>query len=1002
MPARRNALTSFLGRARTRARRREIGALAADSVLTAIGLGLAGAVISATTRRGDLAAAGTALALAAAAGAGTWRLRAAMRRHRDLLATARVIARHRGPLGAASPPGADADLRSEILGAAELAAGRAAHAGSPGLRDAYVDDVGHRVAHRDPARAVPRPAWRARVAAAAVLVALAAGFSLHPSAGPGLELLASARDGRPPSPPRPVWRELELTIVYPAHTDRPPRPVLNPTGALRVPAGTRLDLALHATQAAQAVRVVVVYDADELREPPPPELFDLERPDPRGAPLRWTGSVTVRGGGSWTVVLLDDEDDDPERAVRSPLLPLELEPDLAAEIDLRPLPAEQRRGSDEVPVEVRFSARDDFGLVAGSLVYQVGDGEIVKIPLEAPPPGARTWRHRHTWDLSAIPLEQRSDVTYWIEVRDDDPGLGLSPLPDPPGKVAESARHSLVVEDREREHARNVTSLLELRDAALDTLAARLVPSPSGAEGPLDPSRRIHRLAGELLASFAVLLDDLSVDTMVRERDVETFAGIHARLLALHRDEERLLARVPPGAESLRAARVAGLVRALAQHNGREVVQLEDDIIRLDDLVDAQIFARLERLLDRAETTLQKLVDLLEQHEAGDHSVRPRIDQLEQRLREDLRRIAETRAMLRKELGDEFMNLDALSALEERMRELELGTMLGQGQTGDALEQARKLAAEVGRLRGDVQERAADDPNLSEAERARLRLLRELSRFEDEQKALQAETRSLHDAWREAVAARPARDGRDAAERAGRLRANLEKINDARLSRDARTAFEDAREDLERLERRGADESASALELFETAQRAADRLERAARGSPADEPEGAALRRVRDRVAALRDRLAAPLPGPAQVLDEATLPAYERLREAQEDLRARQRTLMDEPVADHLPAPGRAATGGADAAMQRVSRALEGRDGQAALREQQDSLADLRRAIDSLRDRPPPPPAAPTGEASTEAERDRSWRDQLMDAMREGAPEGFSDPVERYYEELLR
>ena len=33
---------------------------------------------------------------------------------------------------------------------------------------------------------------------------------------------------------------------------------------------------------------------------------------------------------------------------------------------------------------------------------------------------------------------------------------------------------------------------------------------------------------------------------------------------------------------------------------------------------------------------------------------------------------------------------------------------------------------------------------------------------------------------------------------------------------------------------------------------------------------------------------------------------------------------------------------------------------------------------------------------------DRSLRDALMDAMREQPPEGFAEPVERYYEELLR
>jgi hypothetical protein len=74
-----------------------------------------------------------------------------------------------------------------------------------------------------------------------------------------------------------------------------------------------------------------------------------------------------------------------------------------------------------------------------------------------------------------------------------------------------------------------------------------------------------------------------------------------------------------------------------------------------------------------------------------------------------------------------------------------------------------------------------------------------------------------------------------------------------------------------------------------------------------------------------------------------------------------------------------------------------------AVQQQSSAWDELQRAIDSLRRASPPPPsAASSGDASTEAERDRSLRDALMDAMREGAPEGYGEPVKRYYEELLR
>jgi hypothetical protein len=62
----------------------------------------------------------------------------------------------------------------------------------------------------------------------------------------------------------------------------------------------------------------------------------------------------------------------------------------------------------------------------------------------------------------------------------------------------------------------------------------------------------------------------------------------------------------------------------------------------------------------------------------------------------------------------------------------------------------------------------------------------------------------------------------------------------------------------------------------------------------------------------------------------------------------------------------------------------------------------LQQAIDSLRQSSPPPPPSGGGESSTEAERDRSLRDQVVEAMREGDRDGFDEDTKRYYEELLR
>jgi hypothetical protein len=1004
-------LLGFVLRARAAGRRRSIAVALADLGLTGASLALLGLVVTTFSLRGDLAAAGIALAFALTLGGSSYRIwRAFTARFRDPISTARVIARTRGVLSPRGSVEVDGVLRHEILGATQLleglvddgARGRQ-HQGSKGLANQYVASIGERVASRDPGYAVPRPRWRSRLLAFAAVVAAAAGTVTLPGIDVGAGLLLSASDGRPPTPPQPVWSSLDLTIRYPAHTTRPTRKVPNPSGALRVPAGTEIDLAMQATAEAEHVRVVVNYDAAELHQAPPPELFDLT-PDEE-VEHGWNGTFTVRGGGTWTIVLLDDEDDDDPR--RSPPLALELEPDLPPEVELLPLPPNQREPSELGRVDIRFTARDDFGLLRATLAYQVEDGELHRLPAGEAPAGSRQWRRRYTWDLSTIPIEQRSEVTYWIEVRDNDPGLGLDPLSDPPGKVAASARQRLSVRDRESEHARNVQTLRELRDQAVDLLARRLTTtafSPGDIEQALiglQTAREIHAQAQTLLAALATLIDDLSVDTMVREREVGSLIEVHERLLEVHRKEQKIHAQMPPEAEARRPQKVAPLLRKLDGHNRKEVAQLEDEIIRLDDLVDTQIIERLERLLDRAETTLSKLMELIQQYEAGDESVRPQIEQLEQRLREDLRRISEARSLLRKELGSEFMNLDALRRLEEQLRGANLGQMLDQ--PGGAMQRAQELRDELDRMRGQVQGRAAENPQMSEEDRQRMQLLRELGRLKDEQKTLQGETRQLHQAWREAVADQDAEGTAKDAEAARKLREELEKINDARLGREARRGWEDAREELQKLEAMKDEPGAKALELYEAAQRAVDGLDEAVKGSKADEKEGKAVRRLQRRAEGLRNELLGKLPRPKDALEGAQLERFEGLQRQQQGLRRRADALLRDRMANILPQPGRQAMRSADRGMQNSAESLGETDGGGSMQGQQRSVEGIQRAIDSLREQAPPPPTGGTsGEASTEAERDKSWRDQLMDAMREQAPDGFHDEVERYYEELLK
>lgn len=1031
-----NELDRLLAEVAAVVRRRELAAAGLWALVAGAAVVLTGAGGVAGTLRGDL---GARLVVAATGLAVASLLVRALRRARRLTGTrhrtAHTIAQNRRALtvtsaavGAAGL--ADLELRHEILGAVELMQG---HRGSPELASAYVAAVSGRVRACDPGLAAPATRLRGPALALAALALAAAALSSSPGFVRGLVLLTSAQDGRPPVPPEPLWSSLQVTLVAPPHANRPERVVQNPSGKLRVLAGTRVDLRLLPRRDFIGLWVVLVHDPVDGRVLASPERTRLVRSDGT-ADAAWTGSFVVRGPGSWRVVADDDDEGGEEDAVLA--FPLELEADEPPEVDLAPLPRSQGEVGERDSVELRFTARDDFGVAKATLVFEGAQEQEIRLDAGPPPPGARSWQRRYTWDLSKVPLGERSELTYWIEVRDNDPGLGLVALADPPGKPARSARMRLTLRDEQREHAENLQSLADLRDAAVDLLARRMLSEEPGlasaalpeAPGiteaitgdefiaspqPVSPGLRTLRAARDLLAASERLLaalraaiDALSVDALTPPRDVATLTAVHRRLMDLQRREADVHAELPPGAEDRRP--VAPILKRLAALNRQQLTQLEDEIIRLDDLVDDQVVAQIEALVARLQASQQKLVDLLERLNAGDESVRGEIDQLQQRIREDLRRLAEARAKLNKEVGQEFLNLDAFKAMEAKLQNQDISEQLRKGDVGGALDQARNALEDLRNLRDDVQQRMADNPRqaaaMSPQERARMELMRELSRLQDEEVGLRSDTRGLHQQWREQAQARTLdkEESKKVAQKAAALRKELEGVNDARLGRDARRALDEAREQLQQLEGEAAADPARALQAFEAAQKAAQALQQASAGAGAGSSERRALERASGTAGRLRDQLGGSLPAPDAGLGPEQLAQFQATQQRQAGLRGRAQQLLEGPDATELNEAGKQALRAALDGMQGSDSALGERRGGPAIGSQGQAIDALQRALDSLRDSSPPTGSASHEETSTETERDRSLRDELMDAMKEGAPQGFDREVERYYEELLR
>ncbi|MBA3547937.1 MAG: hypothetical protein H0T76_15750, partial [Nannocystis sp.] len=141
---------------------------------------------------------------------------------------------------------------------------------------------------------------------------------------------------------------------------------------------------------------------------------------------------------------------------------------------------------------------------------------------------------------------------------------------------------------------------------------------------------------------------------------------------------------------------------------------------------------------------------------------------------------------------------------------------------------------------------------------------------------------------------------------------------------------------------------------------------------------------------------------PEAGLGPEQLAQFQASQQRQAGMRGRAQQLMEGAGGEALPEPGKQAMRAALEGMQGSSSALGQRRGGPAIDAQGDAISAIQRALDSMRESSPPSGSSSHQPASTETERDRSLRDELMDAMKEGAPAGFDQEVERYYEELLR
>lgn len=971
----------------------------------------------------------SALIWTAAAAGGLWII-LALRARADELAGA---ARH---LGSRLP-----EVGYDLLAAVELRGSRGgASRGSTELTAAFLREMDARVAPLRPWRLVRRRALA--LAAGAALLSLAATSAAVALASKGLRdawALLSERTDVPPSLSRePITGDFELEYRYPAHTGREPRRLSGSSGDIEAPPGTEVLLTTRADRAVGGAALVVNGE----RVP----LAVSERT------LR--GSFVVSKPGQYRILFLDGE----RIVAESPDIPIRVEDDKAPVVRLLAPADGVEVLPDDPSVTVRYEAHDDYGLQALRLVFQP-DGEPERRVELRSAEGVRA-SGDYKWELGALGLQPGRAVRYYVEASDNDtvsgPKRGVSPTQSL-SLYSESEHRMRALARAERLWERLVTHYadrLEGGERASGGLSA-------GAPAPRAVDERARALAEELIALARALGEERHPpETLLAALGT---IGVELRADTTRIVEHRkVLERYSGANQNVEREAGARLVAGV----GADIRHAEKNVLYLEHLLDRERLERLHELAEALRADRRELSRLVESfsknpNEDARAALLRRVAAIRERMVELQRRMSE----LAKGIRDSHVNSEALrDALEERdltSRLDALERLVREGATEDALKQLQSLASEMDELLEGIDEGARDaDENADPELAARFEAFRrELDSVTTEQERLAGATKALRDASRAEVRERLRRSGealrtqllRDVE----RLRRAYDTVDPSSLRGQELGARADVLERLAQTRRaldegdfelaaeaatpgaERADALAESVEARAKTQALLEQLE-AQRSRPGGAEQGTskalrstserarenarALDAVADRLRALFEQSPGRSAAERQRLAELEQRQQRITRSAESLKRSMDRVderapVFDDEAREQLRQAGERMEASADnlgagesgrsyEAQRGAIQSLDGLRSQLAKQQRQGrgrGGLPLPVSAGGGRGRGGLPSDAKVELPPEDANRAaREFRQDVMDAMRQGAPERYKEQNRRYYEELVR
>jgi hypothetical protein len=903
-------------------------------------------------------------------------------------------------------------LASDLLSAVELAGPPSsdprASAVSTRLVSAFQDYVAGSVGAVDARHLVPlRPAARAIATAVAGVAAVIAAAALSPAMSRGLRTLVhtpSLFEGAAISDAALIG-DVRITYNYPGYTGLAPRTVEGSTGDVAAVKGTRVRIETHPLRAARKA-LLLLGETGEKGE---------AAASVSGNAL--TAELTLAEDASYRFWLQPPFG----RAVREARSHhMTVEPDAPPRVEILG-PADRLELPTPRPIEIGYSASDDYGVGTVELVYRAGDRPEQRVMLRDGG-GARTVQGRTLWDPSSAGLGSAQRIAYRIEARDRD---DVSPSPARGiGKSGTSRTLYVIIQNPHESLEDRLERQRDLLEKFIVDLAQRLERAPTD-----DPAAALagyvqtHDAEQSHLALLGQLIDEDRRNATLGKALRAALTGVADRLERLLRDEAKTLT-------ALKGKPPAGGVGRLDALSAKHITELENDVLLLDDLIGRQRLEDLAALGKELTDAHQRLRDLLERYtKTKDPALRR---QLEREARELRARLAELAAKIaavkaRNDVPEEWRNLPDLKSVADQARKLD--EMLEKGSDADLEKALAQLGNDLAGLRKMLDQNADGfgAERFPQENRVVAELMKKIGDIEGDERALQKEAQAAADKQQAEMERRMRGQIDDLikreVEKVERLKQKLAGIPSGRegsLAEEIERARDSARQMRRLLGERDLAEAKTEAERAEgSLERAAEHLDEIAEARrarrPSPEPERdkreVAVGEARALAQEIADDLAKSQPRASDMMTPQDREAARAQAERQSAIGKRTDDVAGEAARKLGGMPGmekaESELKGASARMRQAGESLRRDDSKGAATAERDAADRLSKLRDSMKEREMgsgqgrhnDPVRIPGADESSAP---RAWRQELLDAMKEKAPERFRDEVRRYYEELVR